>query len=161
SSTFASILASSTTLATNVLFSGLAPNTTYFTRVNSINYAGVGSNFQTLPSTITLAVAPGASAFTNVTATQITANWTAGTNPVGTSYIAQVSTDALFNAITSSANTTNTSAVFPGLTPYTTYFARVQAVNFGGSPTLFTLLGSTTTAANPPTQLAFTNVTLS
>ena len=62
--------------------------------------------------------------------TQITANWTANGNPLGTSYIAQISNDPNFGSITSST-TINTFGTFAALVPNTTYYMRVQAVNAG------------------------------
>lgn len=100
---------------------------------------------------------PVAGAFTNVTTTALTANWTAG-SPVGTSYSCILSTGAFPNS--DAGNVTQSGAglsqTFTGLTPNTQYFAKVNATNAVGSSG-YTSLGSTTTAtaASDPLDASF------
>jgi len=140
-----------------VTFAGLSANTTYYMRVQALNASGAPTGFTTLPSALTLANPPAASAPTNILANQITANWTANGNPTGTTYIAQISVDPGFNTITSST-TSNAFATFAGLVSNTTYYMRVQALNAGGAPTGFTTLPSALTLANAPVVAAPTNI---
>ena len=96
---FAAIGGNFPTTALTATISGLAPNQQYFTRVQAINASGIATAFTTLPSTITLAAAPLAAAYSGVTISQLTANWTANGNPAGTTYLAQLSTDPGFSTI--------------------------------------------------------------
>ena len=146
-----SIVASSTTEALSAAVSGLTPNTTYFAWVQAC--AVTCSSFTALGSTVTLANLPQAAAFSNLTATQLQANWTANNNPAGTLYTAILSTapspgtNGLSGNLTLSGS--GLSALFTGLTFSTTYYVDVQAVNFAGTGTAFVSLGSTVTLAPP------------
>lgn len=87
---------------------------------------------------------PVAGAFTNVTTTALTANWTAG-SPAGTTYQCDISVNN-FSTVLASSVTANLSATFSGLSAGTVYYARVDAINAGGT-SAYTSLGSTTTTA--------------
>jgi len=134
-------------------FSGLTPNTAYFSRVSARNYAGAPTTGFILGSTRTLAAMPGApvSTFTSVQVGSITFQWTSGGNPAGTEYIASVSTASDFSG-TVLLNDWLTAATtcFKNLAVNTSYYARVQARNSLATPTPFTLLGSTYTLASVP-----------
>ena len=157
--TFNTITAFSTTANTSSTFSGLLANTTYYTRTQASNSEGIATGFTNPVSTVTLANAPGASAFSNITTTQLQANWTSNGNPAGTSYLAQLTTDATFNTITASSTTSNTSATFAGLSANTTYYTRTQGSNFSGIVTGFTSPVSAITLPNAPGTSAFNNIT--
>jgi len=154
---FSSITASSSTLSTSLSFAGLTPNTTYFSRVEAINRNGVATTFAALPTVFTLTNAPGPNAFTNITTSQVQANWTANGNPGGTQYTVILSTGASPSTNGLSGNTslvtTNIFALFTGLAVNTAYFADVKAEG-----SVFTTLGSAPTLANPPTPANPTNV---
>ena len=145
---FSSGTSSDTTSNNFLTFPGLVPNTTYYMRVQALNYNNAATGFTPLPSALTLANPPIAAAPTNIQATQITANWLANGNPVGTTYIAQISIDPGFGTATSSI-TFNTFATFTGLSPNIQYFMQVQALNAGSIATSFTPLPSVTTSPNP------------
>jgi len=97
-----------------------------------------------------LATAPVAATVTNMTATGLSANWTANGNPTGTMYMAQVSTDA-FVTVVAASQTLNVSAGFSNLTPNTAYALRVGVLGSGN----YTSLGSTTTLARLKWSLHF------
>jgi hypothetical protein len=151
-------ITSSTTFNTYATFTGLSANTTYYMRVEALNAGNTPTSFTSLPSALTLANPPIASAPTNVQATQITANWIANGNPAGTSYVAQISADPGFSSLTSSGTTSNIFLTLRGLAPNTTYYMRVQAINYNGVATAFIPLPSALTLASPPGAAAPTNV---
>ena len=146
------IAASSSTALSTATVSGLVPNTTYFLFVNACA-AGTCSSYTALSSTITLANAPALpSTFSNVSAVGLTISFGANNNPTGTSYTVQISTSPIFVPILNSSITVLTQATFTGLAPNTTYYLHALATNFAGTSSVFTNLGSTTTAtAAPPT----------
>jgi hypothetical protein len=98
--------------------------------------------------------APSASAYTNVTSSQITANWTPGGSGAGTVYTVIFSTAASpeTNGLSGnrSTSTVNTSFTFQGLNVNTTYYGSVAATISGGSTSAYTSLGSTPTWVVPP-----------
>src|SRR5262249_46350506 len=140
-----------------VTFAALVPNTTYFMQVKAVNYNNVQTAATPLPSGLTFANTPGSAAPTNVQATQITANWTSGGNPFGTTYIAQISADPGFSSFTTST-TVNSFATFTGLSANTQYFMKVQTFGYNNVSTAFTILPSTVTLPNAPGALPFTGV---
>ncbi|MBU2573497.1 MAG: fibronectin type III domain-containing protein [Elusimicrobia bacterium] len=141
-------------------FTGLTPNTTYYSRVRAQNSAGTLTDYKLLGSTVTLAIVPaltGGDAVTPVYATSATVQWLSGSvanggwNPTGTLYKAEASVSSTtFSPVAASSQTANLSAVLSGLTPDTTYYARVRALNRIGVATAFTVLGSTVTPAVMP-----------
>lgn len=151
----------SITFNASVLFTGLSVNATYYVDVRAINNNGVATAYQALGSTATLPNDPAAAALSGVATGQITANWTDGGNPAGTRYLAQASTDSAFGAITSASNTTNVMAILIDLTPNTTYFLRVRAVNSSGGSSAIISLGSTSTLAAVPGSASYTTGTVS
>lgn len=148
----------SSTYNTSALFSGLSVNTTYFVDVRAFNNNNVVTAYVSLVSTATLPNDPGAAALSGVATGQITANWTDGSNPAGTRYRAQLSADFNFTDILASSVTANVNALLTGLTPNTTYFLRVRAINFSGGSSALLSLGSTSTLAAVPTSVAFSSV---
>ncbi len=70
-----------------------------------------------------------------------------------------MSTDPGFASVAASSTTSSNSTIFAGLTPNTTYFTRVEAVNLSGIPTAsFTTLPTAITLPNAPGAGAFTNI---
>src|SRR5262249_45375712 len=120
--------------------------------------------FVNLPSAQTLTVppsVPGSAGISNVTTTQLRANWTSNGNLDGTSYTVVLSTadSPGTNGFPGNLSITTalSSATFSGLVPNTLYFADVNASNAGGN-SAFTDLGSVATLANPPTPVAPTGI---
>ncbi|MCX5786277.1 MAG: fibronectin type III domain-containing protein [Elusimicrobia bacterium] len=141
-------------------FTALMPNTQYFFKAKARNALGVETGDITL-STYTLAAVPGAAtpAYPTVSSNSVTVNWTQSTNPTGvTLYRAQASTDSAFGLVAASSDTYNLNAVFPGLSPNTTYYARVAAISLNGIITDYKALGSTITWVETPTRIYFDEV---
>ena len=103
------------------------------------------------PKAAVAAFTPGP--FTDVAVTSITASW-ASTFPGGTTFYAQVSTNASFAAPVTSSDTLNLSATFSDLIANTTYYAQVATAPAGP----FTSLSSTVTLVQVPTSVLFDEV---
>ncbi|MCK4232165.1 hypothetical protein KAX21_04380, partial [candidate division WOR-3 bacterium] len=122
---------------------GLQPNHQYGYQVKARDSASTPN--ETNPSTpvvykYTLANAPGASSFSDVTETSIRANWTANGNPSGTEYLCENTTTG-----TNSGWTTDTYWDCTGLTCGSIYSFTVKARNGDDIETGSTELGSQTT----------------
>ncbi|MEK9145716.1 MAG: hypothetical protein AAB339_08920, partial [Elusimicrobiota bacterium] len=138
-------------------FVGLAPNTSYYLRVQARSSAGLAGSYVLLGATHTLAAAPGGSAFQSVQTTGFTLEWSGNGNPLGTRYEAQVATTASFGNVNASSVTLSTSASFSGLLSAATFYARVRAYNGNGTATAFdtavsTFTGLDTVAPSSATQ---------
>jgi len=163
---FVIVAGSSLTYDLNAGFIGLTPNTTYYARSQAVNQSGGATSFALLGSTTTSAVMPNliaGSAFTQVDTTSMTVSWSSGTavlgyNPAGTLYQAYISTASNFRTVVTSA-TVDTSAVFAGLVPNTTYYLRVRAVGYGGATTGYDTTASTTTLPSVPLARAYSGLT--
>ena len=151
---------SSSTANLSVLFGGLNANTSYFAQVGT---APAGP-FASLGSVLTLPSAPatGSPLFTFVQISSLTANWTAGTNPNpgNLGYTAQISTGAFPNAF--SGNVSTVAAALSvnfssAISPNTTYYFQVNALNAAGS-SAFISMGSTSSLAAQPSGLGFGGV---
>jgi hypothetical protein len=118
----------------------LKPNAEYCFRAMARNGDMDETKYSPEDCIYTLANAPGAGTFSNITQTSIQANWTANGNPAGTQYYCENTT-----AGTNSGWTTGLSWNSTGLSPDTTYAFRVRARNGNGVETAWTDLGSATT----------------
>lgn len=146
------LVTSSITANYSASYIGLKPNTTYYARGRANNGSGSFSAYTDFGSTVTLAAQPSfvTPTFTAIGPRSFTANWSSGTaaigyNVTGTTYTIQISTGAGFSPILSAFDTISLNQTFSGLEPGSTYYARVQAINFLGIGTAFYSLGSVAT----------------
>jgi len=119
---------------------GLAPNTQYGFRATARNGDANQTGWSPTSYTYTLANAPVAASFSNITQTSIRANWTTNGNPAGTEYYCQNLT-----AGTGSGWTTATNWNSSGLSCGQSYTFRVRARNAEGTATDWVSLGSRST----------------
>jgi len=148
---FGSLFGSSSTLGTSAAFTGLTPNTTYYLRVRAVSHGQEPTAYDTSVATATDAAVPGAPAAVANSSSQITINWTANSNPSGTSYRAEISTASDFSGTLASSATLLTSAIFSSLADATTYYARVKATGHGGGVTAYSVSTFTVTPVDYPT----------
>lgn len=148
---FGAVVFSSTTRNLSALFSSLSVNTSYWFRVSAVS--GPYLSHGPVPTHAVPVGAPGAP-FTAVSSESVTVNWTAGLDPPGTLYTAQLSPDPAFGSGVLSSATYSTAATWTGLSPNTLYHGRVTAVSHGGVASAATPMGSTATLAQPVVALA-------
>lgn len=145
-----------------VTVTDLTPNTLYNAKVyeyltnagvECYNTKALPGNFTTIsnPATATAASAIGANGFT--------ANWTAptGNGSAALTYTLEVATDNAFSNIIQTIpgiSSVNINFSVTSLSPATTYYYRVTAVNSGGASALSNAIFVTTASAMPP---AFTS----
>jgi hypothetical protein len=139
------------------LFTGLSANTTYYMRVQALNYGTRPPALHPLPSALTLASPPVGRRSDQHPSHPDHRQLDFRGTPAGTTYVAQISIDPGFGTFTSST-TSNTFATFNSLSTNTTYYMRVQAISQGGTHTGFTPLPAALTLANPPGAAAPTNI---
>jgi len=133
--------------STSYTDTGLQPNHQYGYQVKARDAASM-PNETSWSSTLyayTLANAPVASSFSNVTQTSIQANWTDGGNPSGTQYYCENTTQG-----SNSGWTTNIYWDSTGLACETSYSFRVKAKNGDEIETAWTDLGTQATQSCPP-----------
>ncbi len=128
---FATVTASSRTLATSATFQSLLPATTHYLRVRALNHNGIPSLFTAVLSSGTRSGAP-ASPFSSVYLTSGAVSWGTGGNPAGTTYYAEISTDN-FATVNASSRTLNLSATFFSLAVNTTHYLKVRSEGSGGN----------------------------
>ncbi|MBI4249877.1 MAG: fibronectin type III domain-containing protein, partial [Elusimicrobia bacterium] len=133
----------------DVTAGGLTPNTTYYTRVRSVNLDGSRNGFVAGASTITLAAAPAALSVTGVSTGSVNISWNANANPAGTMFAAEISSDT-FGTLAASTRTTSSAATFGSLQADTTYYVRVKAIGFGGTDSAYSTTLTTGTVPVPP-----------
>jgi len=105
--------------------------------------------YQLAEATITAPVAPAAPTFSFVTSTGFTVNWVAVSG--ASSYRLDVSTSSTFATfVTQDLTVSGTSQAITGLTPSTTYYARVRAVNSGGTTSASSSNGTQATTVSAP-----------
>jgi hypothetical protein len=133
-------------------FTDLAANTTFYFRVKARNHALLETAYQNLPDQATDADVPVSASPTTITKDQITANWTAGTNPAGTSYRVQRATDSGFGGdVEDSGWKTDVDHTFTSLTGNTSYYFRVRARGHNGAETAWVALPTALTLSASPT----------
>ncbi|MFC1567004.1 fibronectin type III domain-containing protein [bacterium] len=140
-------------------FTSLAPNTTYYGKVEARNDLNVATGYSISESTLTLASVPVMTAFTSVSSGSVVANWNANNNPSGTEYWVQISTKDDFTPLTAENGwQTELSYEFTSLSVNTTYYSRVKARNANDIETGYAIDLSTMTLAVVPEISAFTSV---
>jgi hypothetical protein len=147
SSTFATYFTQDLTVSgTSQAVPGLSPVTTYYARVRAVNAGGTSSSSSngTQATTASAPSVPATPTFSSVSSTGFTVNWVAVSG--ATSYRLDVSTSSTFATYFSQNLTVSgTSQAVPGLSPGTTYYARVRAVNSGGTTSASSSNGSQST----------------
>lgn len=161
-SDFGGTVFSSTTANIFATVSGpLLPNTTYFGQARA-TLTGVDYPWSAYVTTATLTVDPTSaiSTWTVVNITSVTVQWDPATNPTDvTRYEVRLTTNGALTPPFTTHTTTDISDEFTGLSPFTTYYAQVRAINHFNIPTNWVALGSTQTRIpDAPTNLQFTNV---
>ncbi|MBI4352048.1 MAG: fibronectin type III domain-containing protein [Elusimicrobia bacterium] len=133
---YASPEPSSTTVLSSVTFSGLSPNTTYYSRVTAINRLNRSIPAVDFPPTATGAHFPVPAAYSGLGVSSVTLNWGPGANALLTTrYLARVSSGAAFSDTVLSSVTLALSATFYGLLSNTSYYLDVSALNLTSVPT--------------------------
>jgi hypothetical protein len=135
-------------------FSGLSPNIPYEARVKVMNInTGNTSFWSTIVTTYTWAQMPINLSTTTLTNTMVDLGWDSNSNPAGTLYRVERSTDGIAFALMGAPLTTAYSDTT--VSPDTTYHYRVCAVNGSGVPSAYsnvlvvTTLGSRTNPKPP------------
>ncbi len=160
----APLLSPESTISASVTAStvtSLTPNTTYYRFVT--HYTDWGDSLPSnYVSTHTLADVPlsAAAPFTSMADASMTVNWTAGAagNPSYTTYEVDRSTNAEFAAPVSTSYVVGLSSSPAGLSPNTTYYFRVRAINLDDVPTAFLAAVSTPTLGSVPASPAASDV---
>lgn len=138
---------SSTTANLSATFFNLGLNTTYYVDVQD---ATSGSAFTHFTATSTLAAPPASGAPPTAGSSQILATWQDGSNPSGTLFDCQISTMSDFSTLFAENVVADVQTIFPGLTPNTLHYLRVQALNNNSVPTGFIPLSATYTSVSSP-----------
>ncbi|HNW43767.1 MAG TPA: hypothetical protein PKI19_04630 [Elusimicrobiales bacterium] len=125
---------SATVTLSSAVFTGLNPNTYYWSRVTALNRLGGKSLTVNFTSVATGAKNPGGATATGILATTVTVTWTDGGNIAGTRYLVKISSDPGFSFAFSS-DTLRLSATFYGLVSNASYYMNVAARNLEGAPT--------------------------
>jgi hypothetical protein len=134
---------------------GLSAGTTYYFKAKAQNSAGTGYGDQ--QSFITVCSDPATPTAPSVTSSGFTASWSATTGAA--SYRLDVATDSGFISLVSGYNdltVAGTSQAISGLSPSTTYYVRVRAVNAGGTSASSSTLTQATASASTPVVTAAT-----
>ncbi|MEK9149380.1 MAG: LamG-like jellyroll fold domain-containing protein, partial [Candidatus Desantisbacteria bacterium] len=133
---------------------GLTPNTQYTYRVRAQDANSNASNYSSTASKYTLANAPGTASFSNITTSNIRANWTQNSNPGTTQYYCENQTYG-----SNSGWITTTYWDSGSLSPNAAYTFRVKAKNGDGTETTWTDLGTAYTLPSQPTITSCANQT--
>ncbi|MEO9966925.1 MAG: fibronectin type III domain-containing protein, partial [Reichenbachiella sp.] len=142
--------------------SGLSEGITYYYRLRAENGTGISSNSNEI-SAVTIPNEPTSNTATSIAQVSFTANWSAVTG--ATEYRLDVSESNIFSEYVTGyedLNVAGTSYSVSGLTPGTTYFYRLRAINNSGnsenSSTIETLTipaAPTANAASSITKISF------
>ncbi len=129
-----------TVALTTAAFSGLLPNTTYYSRATAINRLGRATPALDFSPMATGAFDPGVLPFSGVGVSSLTVNWSSGAaagffNNPGTFYLVSISSEQAFSGTVLSSTTLGLSATFYGLLSDTSYYLHVSALNLTGVPT--------------------------
>ncbi len=144
---------------TNQVVSGLSPGTTYYFRVRTVNSSGSVSDNSNTIAALTLPADPVVSAASNVTSRTFDVTWSSVMS--ATSYQFDVSRNANFDTFEGPYNNfsvDDTSLHVVNLTPNTTYYFRVRAINASGA-SAYSNTESQLTATAPPTAISPTSLT--
>ena len=161
---FTSIISSGLQSGNSAAFTGLSAATQYFFKVRlstEAEWDNTGNKISTATPAVMPAL-PAGPAFTRVYANTVTVNWSSGSaatgyNPAGTIYEVELSTSGEFSPVFSSSFTSVLNANFTGLTPDTTCYLRVRALDYGGAGP-FANLGEIMTLAATPAGSGFIKV---
>ena len=153
------------TTISGIANSSLTAGTTFYTFVFAYNNSGATIDYLTaspLSSNVTtITDSPTAPSFSSITTTGATVSWSAVTG--ADSYRLDISSVSNFASFVSGYNdltVSGTSQALTGLTPNTTYFARIRAVNASGT-SASSSNGSSATLHNAPTVGAGSSATAS
>lgn len=136
-----------TSTATVFVETGLSTNVAYGVAVAARNGSGLGA--LTAPTTsFSLAASPTVVALTGVFASSAALAWSVNTNPTGTVFDVQRSTDNV--SFSDAGSVVSATHVVTGLTGPSTYYFRVRAVNGGSVATAFASVVSTFVFGTPP-----------
>jgi titin len=148
---FSNIVNTQNTVAgtSNATFPGLNANTVYYARVRAVGHAGAFSTYLTIGSTTTTPNLPGSPNTSGATTSALTFGWALNGNAPGTQFEAQRDSDSGMSPVDQTSATVNTSVVFGGLAPNTTYYFDVRTM--GTPPSAYTTPVVTgVTLANAP-----------
>ena len=134
----------------------LAPNTTFYFQVASLNAAGMKSGYTLFPSTLTRANVPQAHAttFPSVTADTVDVQWLKNSNPAITEYFLNVATSSNFSGQDFGPLSWFTWASVVPVTPLdagVTFYFQVKARDALQRETAWLYLSSVTTISGPDT----------
>ncbi|TPW18980.1 MAG: psrP, partial [Elusimicrobia bacterium] len=160
------LLASSTpnVLLSTLTITGLYPNTTWYFRATSLNWAGSTGPYTSLGSTATLTDSIAAAQLFGVFGTSLTANWVPlpasppdASSKTAQGYQLELSPNADFTGTLFSSRTPNVALsilTLAGLLSEATYYARVAALNWNGAPRYVSLGFTVTRDTTPPNPVA-------
>ncbi len=140
-----------TVTGTNQLIAGLTIGTTYYYRVRGVTSSGATSVNSNFIAASTIPDVPEASQGSSITATGFTASWSSVNGAA--SYQLDVSTSDTFSSFVGIYNNLTvytTNPIITGLSPNTTYWYRVRAVNSDGGTSISSLRVATKTAPSAP-----------
>jgi hypothetical protein len=120
---------------------------------SSIHMPDVGWLGWLAPTTASGSVTAQEPGLFDISAVELATAWNSSA-PGGTQYYAAISTSTQFSGAVISSSTLNEYARFAGLTPNTTYYARV----YDPTAAVFVQLGSSSTLAAPPSGVSFSGV---
>ncbi|OGS22446.1 MAG: hypothetical protein A2252_01250 [Elusimicrobia bacterium RIFOXYA2_FULL_39_19] len=133
-------------------FAALSPNVTYYFQVKAVSVDNMSTVDTPLGSTHTLCNVPGLYGITDITTGTIMLNWTTNSNPAGTSYLAETSSESIGGPYNYSSAWQNTTYyMFTGLNINTTYWFRISAKNYDNVLTTYTFVWTGVTLCETPT----------